>query len=75
LEEGDELLLERAGERLKLMLDRDRVARIVEDFRTLQTAEQRAECLLRIAELCRADGMTEALVDRLSELFKTGATV
>ncbi len=75
LEERDEPFLEQVGERLKLTLDRDKVARIVEDFRTLQTAEQRVECLLQIAELCRAEGMSEALANRLASLFEIGAAV
>jgi hypothetical protein len=75
LEEQDEPFLEEVSGRLKLTLDQDKVARIIEDFRTLQTAEQQVECLLRIAELCRVEGMPEALVGRLAALFKMGAAV
>lgn len=75
LEEQDKPFLEQVTEKLKLTLDRDKVVQIVENFRELQTAEQRAECLLRIAELCRADGMPEALAGRLAALFEMGAAV
>lgn len=75
LEDRDEPFLEQASARLKQMLDRDKVARIVEDFRTLQTAEQRAECLLRIAELCRADGMSGTAAGRLAALLGREAVV
>jgi hypothetical protein len=75
LEERDEPFIEQVDERLKLTLDRDKVARIVEDFRGLQTAEQRAECLLRIAELCRAEGLPEATAGRLASLLEMGAAV
>ncbi|MDQ3011490.1 MAG: hypothetical protein M3X11_12395, partial [Acidobacteriota bacterium] len=75
LEERDEPFLEQVSARLNMMIDRDKVARIVENFRTLQTAEQRAECLLQMAELCRADGMPEVLAGRLAALFEMGATI
>jgi hypothetical protein len=75
LEEGDNPFLDQASERLTLILDRDKVAQIVENFRALQTVEQKAECLLRLAELCREGGMPEALAGRLAALFEMGAAV
>lgn len=75
LEERDEPFLRQVSERLKLMLDRDAVVSIVAKFKSLQTAEQRAACLVQMVELCREDGMPDALANRLAEMLEAGAAV
>ncbi|MBX3276710.1 MAG: hypothetical protein KF868_01785, partial [Acidobacteria bacterium] len=75
LEERDEPFLQQVSERLKLIMDRDVVTRIVEEFKSLQTAEQRAECLVRMVGLYQADGMPDELASRLVAILETGAAV
>ncbi len=75
LEERDDSLLASARERLTLLLDHDLVVRIVEEFRQLQTAEQRAGCLLQMIELCKPEGLPDTLTRRLTQLLAMGAVV
>jgi len=75
LEEQDEPFLASVRERLTLILDCDVVARIIEDFKRLQTSEQKAECLMQMIELCKADGMPDVVMNRLMQFLEMRAVV
>jgi hypothetical protein len=61
-------------EKLNVLRDQDVVNRIADDFGKLATSEQRFECLLRIAEICKLEGMSVEQIDRIIHLFEQRAT-
>jgi hypothetical protein len=54
---------------------RDIANRIIDDFGRLQTPEQRANCLLKIAEICKAEGLSAEYLDRLVEVLELRESV
>jgi hypothetical protein len=52
------------------MRSRDIAKRIIEDFGKLETPQQRADCLLQIAEVCKADGLSAEYMSRLIEILE-----
>jgi len=58
-------------QRLNEICDADLVGKITNDFTKLQTSEQRAECLLRIAEICKAQEISPQYTRKLIELLES----
>lgn len=70
LQPQDKDFLTAVRDKLEQVRSRDIVNRIVDDFSKLTRPEQRAECLLQLAELCNAEGLSAEYVKRLISVFK-----
>lgn len=73
LADDDRAYISEVREKLSLVRDRDIANRITDDFTKLATPEQRAECLLRIAEICKREGLPDGYVERLVTLLGLGS--
>jgi hypothetical protein len=69
LNSEEEVLMESVRKTLTLRRDADLALRIADDFSKLQTPEQRGECLLKIAQICKREGLLSEYVQRLRELL------
>lgn len=70
LEAKDEAFLSSVREKLDYIRDTDIASKITDEFSKLQTSRQRAECLLRIAEICKAEGLPKDYADRLIQILE-----
>ncbi|MGI9064877.1 MAG: hypothetical protein ACR2HX_00505 [Pyrinomonadaceae bacterium] len=70
LEPPDEEFLTLVHEKLEAIRSLDIANRIFDDFTKLQTVEQRAECLLRLVENLKAEGLPSEYLDRLTSILE-----
>jgi hypothetical protein len=68
LNREDEIFVASVRAKLTLARDADLAVRISDDFAKLQTPEQRYECFLRIAQICKRQGLLSEYIEKLHEL-------
>lgn len=56
--------------KIKSVLDKDIVSKIVIEFNKLSTLEQKVECFVKIAEICKRDIPTEKYIENLQIVFE-----
>jgi hypothetical protein len=62
--------LTQAFDAWRTIRSQDIANRIIDDFGKLTTPQQRADCLLRLAELCKAEGLSAEYAERLINVLK-----
>jgi hypothetical protein len=68
LNREDEIFVASVRAKLTLARDADLAVRIADDFAKLETPEQRYECFLRIAQICKRQGLLSEYIEKLHDL-------